>query len=1628
MISVHPQPAALCPRLILRAFLGMFCLFGTLTLRATSPIASDDQARCPVGGSVTINVLVNDLPGSGPDGLVLAGFARGPANGAAVISGSNIVYTPKASFSGLDTFEYGVNDGYAHHVDTATVSVYVGNPSLKFRTNQVLDLTAAPGAYAEIQESPDLDKAPYSVQATLEFWLKLTDPARDSGRLFERLGPDQAVDLALDVNAGTLSLKYRQENGALVATDLQTVALSSSLGWVHVAATLDFSDGSDGIVRIEVYVPAIDRIYRRQVRRVQQGPVIRSGPTHLGAADVTLWLPCLVDEVRFWKTALSSANLAASRGAPLVFTSLPQDLAMYYRFDDEYVQNDGGAQDVTRDFVDPLNPEHNRHAAYPRNGASFLEVGWRGAAGESYDYFKQDADNDGIKDLWELIHFGNTTTAGPGTVYGVTDSDGDGLNDLYEFYTAGDPWTTEIWYGVDGDGDGLPELAEQIYGTDPLSADTDDDGVDDGQEAAAGSDPLNSLSPLRNRVLDLSSSAGASATVSIMDLFSGQAVANQFSVNCWIRLTDPHDNTGRILEKPSPGLPAGPGGVDEFVLELINGKLTFSYRNMAGANTVSTLPGLIITNEFGWVHVGASINPSLGLHGRVVLYAYVPFLDYTFSSQNNAAGAPESLPGPVNIGSANSANWLPCQLDELMLWNAGMTPNQMAAYQTVPLDAPYPSGLLSYFRFDDDQTDRGAEDSLHRFSSVQASIDNAPRAALLRNGAKFAHILRWGGAAGAYPFRDTDADGMADSWEMGCFGNLTTAGPATGLGAVDGYTDSDGDGLNDLYEFYVEGDPLTSEPASLMEDPDGDGASNLEEQQEGTDPNSNDTDDDGYSDKFSYTDANGQQWIGEGRNSLQSGPNGTGSARLWPRNPRYSMSQPYSMEPPNYIRKALNLAIPAQAMGAAWRGIALPKSGRFDTHGGPVTIETWFQRKNDSDGVIAVYRIGDLSAIELGIENGRPYGLFETAGANTWKVGGDGIAPELPESEWRHLAVVFNPDQTNAPNKMALTLYIDAVAVSAITTDEIPVFGSGTFYLGGDGATDPLRTLSDGFLDEVRVWGQARSDILLQQFSKEFIYSPPGPPNTNLLAYYRFDDGGMSIEDFTVPFRFDDLTFRNAPVYALHAETYAVGDADRNGTADWVDPAFATGMTPVPVVAPVAVRSASVRRLFRPDADDRDRDGIPDWFEEYYFKSDSEGFPAGWRISNAPFGRGGEDPSVLDQGPDNAFFIKDIPRDFFAGTAGYQTSRLAIVHDGTLDVYVNGIPFRGTAYYFAAPNGGPPWPEPLDQPPPTTGPWAMPFGGPPTPPFQPPVPVTLPFTGRGITVIMDDPTTPGTKALSFVETAVNRIAIQVTNPSGGGWFDARLRVQYRSMPVPPPTDYPDRNVFSTVDVISFGQVDRQTLLTNAWYVYGTRSAISSPPLDWRGSSWTAWNPYGVNPWNNVTGTGYGDVDPNAVFDNAPEADSDADGLSNLYEYMCGVSPWSLDTDGDTLRDGDEDSDGDGLSNRAEETAGSDPRLADTDDDGKTDLEEVVAGTDPADETSPLVDRVLELTGAATALVTLPENSRFALANWSLEGWIKPTGVADSIIVRRSVTAARSNYVLGLHNDAGVLRPYVSFSP
>ena len=168
---------------------------------------------------------------------------------------------------------------------------------------------------------------------------------------------------------------------------------------------------------------------------------------------------------------------------------------------------------------------------------------------------------------------------------------------------------------------------------------------------------------------------------------------------------------------------------------------------------------------------------------------------------------------------------------------------------------------------------------------------------------------------------------------------------------------------------------------------------------------------------------------------------------------------------------------------------------------------------------------------------------------------------------------------------------------------------------------------------------------------------------------------------------------------------------------------------------------------------------------------------------------------------------------------------------------------------------------------------------------------------------------------------------------------------------------------------------------------------------------------GYNPFSE-------DTDGDGILDG--DEDDDLDGLVNAFELLAGTDPHNAKTDGETF-DGDLDGDGDGLANRLEQLYGTDPGNPDTDDDGLTDGAEVFGSpfSLPTSGLSPAAQRILYADGTTAAAFT-NEAALAALRlakSWTVEAWVKDA--TDGVIVRRGADATGVNYELGLEGG----KPY-----
>ncbi|MEU8815898.1 Ig-like domain-containing protein [Actinoplanes sp. NPDC048796] len=130
----------------------------TVTVANALPVAAAETVTTPYGTAVTVDVLADAKDPNTTDKLRVSGLTT-PAGGTAVLGATGkITYTPKAGFSGADSFDYTITDDKGG-LATATVNVTVAN--------------GVPVA------RPDSVTVPAGVVATIDVLANDSDPNRD---------------------------------------------------------------------------------------------------------------------------------------------------------------------------------------------------------------------------------------------------------------------------------------------------------------------------------------------------------------------------------------------------------------------------------------------------------------------------------------------------------------------------------------------------------------------------------------------------------------------------------------------------------------------------------------------------------------------------------------------------------------------------------------------------------------------------------------------------------------------------------------------------------------------------------------------------------------------------------------------------------------------------------------------------------------------------------------------------------------------------------------------------------------------------------------------------------------------------------------------------------------------------------------------------------------------------------------------------------------------------------------------------------------------------------------------------------------------------------------------------------
>jgi hypothetical protein len=124
------------------------------------PVAIDDSATTLINTPVAVDVLANDTDADN-DTLTVTGTTT-PAHGTAVVQDNKVDYAPNGGYTGVDSFDYTVDDGHGG-TDTGTVNVTVTPPSNRSPTATDDSATTA-----------------YNTPVTLDVLANDTDPDGDS--------------------------------------------------------------------------------------------------------------------------------------------------------------------------------------------------------------------------------------------------------------------------------------------------------------------------------------------------------------------------------------------------------------------------------------------------------------------------------------------------------------------------------------------------------------------------------------------------------------------------------------------------------------------------------------------------------------------------------------------------------------------------------------------------------------------------------------------------------------------------------------------------------------------------------------------------------------------------------------------------------------------------------------------------------------------------------------------------------------------------------------------------------------------------------------------------------------------------------------------------------------------------------------------------------------------------------------------------------------------------------------------------------------------------------------------------------------------------------------------------------
>lgn len=308
-----------------------------------APTAVDDYASTPRDTPISLNVLANDMIGSGSGPLRILELGS-PLGGSVTTNlAGQVVYTPKTGFLGEDAFACTISDGLGESTATVRVRVFFADGSLWFPFNQTSGVTTdeAGGAYSASLNGYANDSAPWvagkwnraiqfdgaanyltinnytgilgSGSRTCAAWVRTTS----TGQLpVISWGPNSTG------NKWTFLLQNGHVRSEITSGYLEGTRLVNDGQWHHVACS--FTNDALSITNARLYVDGtletnFTAALSRDVNTTSSGDVKIGGDV-----QGRLFLGTL-DEVRLYNRALTSAEIKE------LYTGANQSAAAWHR-------------------------------------------------------------------------------------------------------------------------------------------------------------------------------------------------------------------------------------------------------------------------------------------------------------------------------------------------------------------------------------------------------------------------------------------------------------------------------------------------------------------------------------------------------------------------------------------------------------------------------------------------------------------------------------------------------------------------------------------------------------------------------------------------------------------------------------------------------------------------------------------------------------------------------------------------------------------------------------------------------------------------------------------------------------------------------------------------------------------------------------------------------------------------------------------------------------------------------------------------------------------------------------------------------------------------------------------------